>query len=121
MSFDLRDYIENDVLVFELSGDLSRIEINTEMLNTTRPLMRSINLRLVLFDFRNVERRMSVGDAFYFVRDMPAVENFFRCALLESCSQQEFSKFYEATARNAGHHIRIFFDRDKAMEWLRSG
>lgn len=120
MVYDVRYWADDDVLVIELSGDLSRIEDNQNLLtNITRPLLQEVGLRRVLFDFSKVSGRMEVGDAFFFARSLPAVDKRFRCALLEGPVMKEYAKFYEATARNSGHDIRVFCDRDTAYAWLR--
>lgn len=119
MSFQLRHYVEEDILVIEVKGSLGLQESSRLMLEQARALVREIGMRCVLFDMRNVSDRLAMGDAFYFVRSMPPVEKFIRSALLEPPECHDYGLFFEATARNAGHGLRVFYDRATALNWLR--
>jgi hypothetical protein len=120
MSFEVRHHIEEDVLIIEISGDLGTFEASERMLLRNRALMKACGKTRVLFDMSGVMKRLEVGDAFFFVRAMPALGKSYRCALLERPQDREYCLFYEATAKNAGHGFKIFFDRSQALLWLRS-
>ncbi|WP_022661184.1 hypothetical protein [Paucidesulfovibrio longus] len=120
MRFEVRHHIEENVLVIEVSGDLSTYAASERLLEENRALMRASGKTRVLIDMGSVEKRLEVGDAFFFVRNVPALEKHYRCAFLDRPAYRDYSLYYEATAKNAGHDFKVFFDRSEALQWLRS-
>jgi hypothetical protein len=76
-------------------------------------------LKNVLVDVRALKGRLGIMDTYSIVRN-PSEKPSMNCALVDLPAHEEYIKFLETTAINAGHSLRCFTDIDAARAWLNS-
>lgn len=79
-------------------------------------------MRKVLADIRLLKGRLSSGETYFLVRDLPVKPTpvGIRTAILETKERRDYADFLETTSKNADVHLRCFVDREEAISWLRS-
>jgi hypothetical protein len=119
--FDVNGSLEGDVLVVRFSGH-STAENARAMARRYFDVILASGRKKVLADLRSLSGRLSTGETYFLLRDLPVkpVPRGIRTAILESEDQSKFATFLETTANNAGLGIRCFFDREKALAWLQA-
>jgi len=118
--FDVQGKIDGDILVATFSGRSTR-ENSRELARRYLDLVKASGLKKVLADLRGLEERLSAGETYFLMRDLPSkpIPHDIKTAVLEAERWREYAAFFESTSVNAGVALRCFFDRDAAMAWLR--
>lgn len=119
--FDVTGSLEGDVLVVRFSGR-STADNARAMARRYFDVLLASGKKKVLADLRALKGRLSSGETYFLLRDLPVkpTPRGIRTAILESGDQSKFATFFETTANNAGLGIKCFFDREKALAWLQS-
>jgi hypothetical protein len=119
--FDITGALEGEVLVVRFSGH-STPENSRAMARRYFDVILASGRKKVLADLRSLNGRLSTGETYFLLRDLPVkpVPRGIRTAILESEDQSKFATFLETTANNAGLGIRCFSDREKALAWLQA-
>jgi len=119
--FDLAARTEGDILVITFSGR-STARNSRAMVARYFDIALASGKRKVLADIRQLQGRLSAGETFMLVHDLPlggAVAGL-ATAILESEAQREYGDFLETVLVNAGARVRCVPDRDEALSWLRA-
>lgn len=118
--FDIRAARDGDVLVAVFSGE-SNARNSREMARRYLELLKASGLKKVLADLSALEGRLSAGETYFLLRDLPLkpVPHDVKTAVLEDERWREYASFFESTSANAGVPLRCFFDRAAALAWLR--
>lgn len=74
----------------------------------------------VLIDFREIEGRLALADAFNSVVRFPPEQRSRKTALLDREENLRVLSFLEMTAQNRGIPLRWFRTKEEAIVWLRS-
>lgn len=119
--FALASSVEGDVVVVTFSGRSS--EKNAQAMTTRYfEIVRASGRKKVLADIRQLQGRLSAGETFLLVHQLPqhSIPADFRTAIVESDQRRAFAKFLEDVLVNAGARVRCLLDRDEALAWLRA-
>lgn len=73
----------------------------------------------ILVDIRSLRGRLGIMDTYSFVRT-PYEKPNVNCAVVDIPENQQYIKFLEDTAVNAGLSLRCFIDIDAARVWLKN-
>ena len=78
----------------------------------------------LLYDITNVSLSVGITDAYFYPRDTANLyEDFIhrknKAAIIYK-ADNEFLEFFETTAQNTGVNIKLFRNREEAIEWLSS-
>jgi len=119
--FDITGTPDGDILVVRFSGR-STAENARAMARRYFDVLLASGKKKVLADLRSLNGRLSTGETYFLLRDLPVkpTPRGIKTAILESEDQSKFANFFETTANNAGLGIKCFFDREKALAWLQS-
>jgi len=73
-----------------------------------------------LIDTRGVNVKQSITDIYYLGEQLEKLgfKRRYRLALLHS-RNKDLDQFFETTAHNRGHQIRLFDEEKDALEWLK--
>lgn len=76
----------------------------------------------LLYDVTNVSLGVGIFDAYFFPRDMENIyedstHRYGKAAIIYK-ADKEFWEFFETTSRNAGLDVKLFRQREDAIEWL---
>jgi hypothetical protein len=76
----------------------------------------------VLADIRKLKGRLSAGETYFLVRDLPVKPTpvDIKTAVVETKERCGYGEFLETTSANAGVHLTCFVDREEALSWLRA-
>ena len=119
--YGLASSVDGDVVVVTFSGRST--EKNAQAMTTRYfELVRASGMNRALADIRQLQGRLSVGETFLLVQELPlhSLPAGFRTAILESESQRTYARFLEDVLVNAGARVRCVLDRDEALAWLRA-
>lgn len=74
----------------------------------------------VMFDFREVVVKVSILETYEFPRSAYPIDLFrIKSVHLANKNDEEFWSFAETTFKNAGVNVKVFYDKSKAMDWLK--
>ncbi len=77
--------------------------------------------KLILNDMREAELNLATVDIYYLpgMLDAAGLDRSWKRAIIAT-NQLEDYRFFETVARNRGYQVRVFTEKNKAMNWLRS-
>lgn len=115
---DMVSHILDDILVFTFSGNYQRGD-EDEILEQYFAAIRANSPKKVLADCRGLVGRQSMADTYFQARDIPP--DYYRfTAVVERAEYKNSAVFQDLAFRNAGHYnLKVFFDYDEALGWLR--
>ncbi len=118
--FDITSSLDGDVLIVTFTGR-STIENAHAMTKRYFEIVLGTGTKKVLADIRLLKERLSVGETYFLVRDLPVKPTpmDIKTAVVETKERLRFGEFLETTSANAGVHLRCFVDREEALSWLR--
>jgi hypothetical protein len=119
--FDLASSVDGDVLIVTFMGQSTAANARAM---TTRyfQIVRDSGKKQVLADIRQLKGRLSVGETYLLIRDLPmtSLPVDISTAILETERQRAYADFLETTATNAGVRVKCMVDRAQALAWLRA-
>ena len=113
---------KKDYLIFKLEGVRSR-KTNALVAKAIRDTCSEGACQRVLVDALALENRLGVLDAHAGpTTDFPkdATSKRIKVAVLDRREFEQGFRFFETVARNAGYFLRVFVDRNAALQWLLS-
>ena len=122
MPFQCSIIDKTDYLIFKLDGIRTR-KTNAQVAEAIRNTCSEDTCQRVLVDAIDLESRLGVLDAHAGpTTDFPndVVSKRIKVAVLDRREFEQGFRFFETVARNAGYFLRVFVDRDEALEWLLS-
>lgn len=119
--FDLASSLEGDILIVTFLGQSTAANARA-MTSRYFEIVLDSGKKKVLADIRRLKGRLSVGETYLLVRELPlrSVPVDISTAILETEEQRAFADFLETTANNASMHVKCSVDRDEALAWLRA-
>ena len=106
------------ILEINITGEVTKSSMDQLAVETAVIIIES-GLKNVLVDVRALKGRLGIMDTYSFVRS-PAEKPKVKGALVDLPQHEEYLKFLETTARNAGLSLKCFIDIDAARAWLKS-
>jgi hypothetical protein len=121
MDFDITSSQDGDVLIVTFSGQ-STVENAHAMTKRYFEIVLASGTKKVLADIRPLKGRVSAGETYFLVRDLPVKPTpvGIKTAVVETKERRGYGEFLETTAANAGVYLRCFVDREEALSWLRA-
>jgi hypothetical protein len=121
MDFDITSSLDGDVLIVTFTGR-STNENAHAMTKRYFEIVLGAGAKKVLADIRPLQGRLSAGETYFLVRDLPIKPTpvGIKTAVVETKERCGYGGFLETTSANAGVHLRCFVDREEALSWLRS-
>ena len=107
-------------LIFKLEGVRTR-KTNAQVAEAIRDTCTEDTCQRVLVDALALENRLGILDAHAGpTTDFPndVVSKRIKVAVLDRREFEQSFRFFETVARNAGYFLRVFVDRDEALNWL---
>jgi hypothetical protein len=119
--FEIAGSALGDILVLTFTGR-STPQNAAAMTRRYFELLLASGRKKVLADIRPLQGRLSAGQTYFLVRDLPVkpVPADIQTAVVEAGGNREYAAFLEATAANAGVALKSFLDYDEAIAWLRT-
>lgn len=118
--FDLASRIDGDMVVVTFSGRST--ERNSRAMTARYfEIVLASGKRKVLADIRQLEGRLSAGETFMLVHELPLGRSAagLATAILETEAQRAYADFLETVLVNAGATVRCTVDHAAAVAWLR--
>jgi hypothetical protein len=117
------DIIENYKVIFvKVSGILNVQEVAL-MGKTIRLKAKELNYK-ILFDFTHTKNKISTAEAyFWFTNHYDKIDMKLRYIPTAHISNEEdksFFYFFETTCYNKCIKVKMFMEKEKALEWLKS-
>jgi len=121
MDFDITSALDGDVLIVTFTGRSTEKNARAMMKRYFEIVLGS-GTKKVLADIRPLQGRLSTGETYFLVRDLPVKPTpaGIRTAVLETKEKREYAAFLETTSDNAGVFLKCFVDREEALAWLRA-
>jgi hypothetical protein len=121
MDFDITSSLDGDVLIVTFTGR-STVENAHAMTKRYFEIVLGAGAKKVLADIRPLQGRLSAGETYFLVRDLPVrpTPAGIKTAVIETKERRGYGEFLETTAANAGVHLRCFVDREEGLSWLRA-
>lgn len=119
MDYSLTSALQDDILIITFHGRAANTNVSAMVDDYLKIISESLAQK-VLTDIRNVEGRASFGSLYITLESLPQNQRrVFRNAIVDVEKDREFGEFMETTSANAGVHLRLFFDYEEALKWLR--
>ena len=115
--YQISSSIHQDILELVLTGE-ETAGSSGQMKSDIDNLILKHNIRNVIVDVRALKGRLSVIDTYQRVRTYDPNIRKFHLALVDLPENEEYQRFHETTAINAGLRFKYFTDIDKAKAWL---
>jgi hypothetical protein len=117
--FDIRSSPDGDILVVTFTGESTQ-DNAAAMTKRYFEIVLASGFKRVLADIRLLKGRLSEGNTFFLLRDLPVKPPpaGIKTAILETEEEREYARFLETTAANAGVYFRCFVDHKDAISWL---
>ena len=115
--YQISSSIHQDILELVLTGE-ETAGSSGQMKSDIDNLILKHNIRNVIVDVRALKGRLSVIDTYQRVRTYDPDIRKFHLALVDLPENEEYQRFHETTAINAGLRFKYFTDIDKAKAWL---
>jgi len=117
--FDIRGMPQGEVLALDFTG-ASTSQNADAMTRRYFNIVLASGMKKVLVDIRALKGRLSDGQTFFLLRELPVKPTppDIQTAIVESQENRAYGDFLETTAVNAGVPLRCFFDRAEALAWL---
>ncbi|MFO8009651.1 MAG: hypothetical protein R6U89_02450 [Dehalococcoidia bacterium] len=121
MSYNLYVHSESDYLYIKLYGE-ARSSQAQEITSKVFEERLKYEHKKMIIDIRELSVPRQIVNAFHLVRSypLPSSKAFWKTAVVERQENSQYSSFFENAARNQGHLLAVFYDREKAVEWLRN-
>ncbi len=121
MDFDVTSSPDGDILVVAFTGQSSEKNAHA-MTKRYFEIVLGSGMKKVLADIRLLHGRLSTGETYFLVRDLPVkpTPRGIKTAILETKERRNYADFLETTSMNADVHLRCFVDREEAISWLRT-
>ena len=115
--YQISSSIHQDILELVLTGE-ETAGSSGQMKSDIDNLILKHNIRNVIVDVRALKGRLSVIDTYQRVRTYDPNIRKFHLALVDLPENEEYQKFHETTAINAGLRFKFFTGIEKAKAWL---
>ena len=115
--YQISSSIHQDILELVLTGE-ETAGGSEQMKSDIDGIILKENIKNVIVDVRALKGRLSVIDTYQRVRTYDPNIRKFHLALVDLPENEEYQKFHETTAINAGLRFKFFTDIDKAKAWL---
>jgi hypothetical protein len=119
MEHNIKMHESGEFFITAVSGTIT-VTDSTKYINNAREFSEKHNVDLTLFDARNAINGSTVIDNYNFAyKDniLQEIDKTKKMAIL--ISEDDKSHDFALTAvKNAGYNIEVFYDFDKAVEWL---
>lgn len=124
VAYRLTMHVDQDVLRVETEGTRS-LEAVTAIANDILRECRQKSISDVLVDVKALRGRLSTVDSFElsdtFFETIREQNVLRRCAIVDRVESEGRSKvFLEVASMNRNYPLRIFRDKEKALDWLRN-
>ena len=121
MPYDVAYVEDADYVAGTLTGDISQQELTAARVEINAQLTAH-NCKRLLVDATTVSRTLSIFDDFEFTAqhqtELPLGTSH---AVVIRPEHQEHMQFVEIVAQNRCVNLRLFMDRDRAIQWLLDG
>lgn len=119
MSYTLTHAFDGDILVITFHGRSTAGNARAIVDDYLR-IISETSSKKVLTDIRDIEGRVSFGSLYFIMGNLPkerrrVVSN----AIVDIEKHRRFDEFLETTSATAGVYLRMFYDYDEALKWLR--
>ncbi len=121
MKYELSYDAERDVIAGRVSGDLDPVEVR-QMAAEFAKLARSHGCRRLMNDLREADTSYSalhIHTMPKMVHEHGGISSCWRALVVPE--DPEALSFLESVAQTIGETVRVFTDRESAMEWLSGG
>ena len=115
--YQISSSIHQDILELVLTGE-ETAGGSEQMKSDIDGIILKHNIKNVVIDVRALKGRLSVIDTYQRVRTYDPDIRKFHLALVDLPENEEYQRFHETTAINAGLRFKYFTDIDKAKAWL---
>ncbi len=115
--YQISSSIHQDILEIVLTGE-ETAGGSEQMKSDIDGIILKENIKNVIVDVRALKGRLSVIDTYQRVRTYDPDIRKFHLALVDLPENEEYQRFHETTAINAGLRFKYFTDIDKAKAWL---
>ena len=115
--YQISSSIHQDILELVLTGE-ETAGGSEQMKSDIDGIILKENIKNVIVDVRALKGRLSVIDTYQRVRTYDPDIRKFHLALVDLPENEEYQRFHETTAINAGLRFKYFTDIDKAKAWL---
>jgi len=115
--YQISSSIHQDILEIVLTGE-ETAGGSEQMKSDIDGIILKHNIKNVVIDVRALKGRLSVIDTYQRVRTYDPDIRKFHLALVDLPENEEYQRFHETTAINAGLRFKYFTDIDKAKAWL---
>lgn len=120
MAWSLQLHADQQYVEACYTGIVSRSELEISAQDTVK-LCRSNGVVRVLVDSRGMIGGHSLGDLYFLSDWLISIKAYrLREAVLlpQAAAASEHARFWESTCTNRGLTVRVFSDRETALEWL---
>ena len=115
--YQISSSIHQDILEIVLTGE-ETAGGSEQMKSDIDGIILKENIKNVIVDVRALKGRLSVIDTYQRVRTYDPDIRKFHLALVDLPENEEYQRFHETTAINAGLRFKFFTDIEKAKAWL---
>lgn len=115
--YQISSSIHQDILELVLTGE-ETAGGSEQMKSDIDGIILKENIKNVIVDVRALKGRLSVIDTYQRVRTYDPDIRKFHLALVDLPENEEYQRFHETTAINAGLRFKFFTDIEKAKAWL---
>ncbi len=121
MGYHLDVHSESDYLYIKLYGE-ARSSQAQEITGKVFEERLKYEHKKLLIDIRELSAPRQIVNAFHLVRSypLPSSKAFWKTAVVDRKENTQYSNFFENAARNQGHFLAVFYDREQAVEWLQN-
>jgi hypothetical protein len=120
MDVEIKSDVQDDILVVTFSGQVTDGNVHALIKRYFEVALGS-GLKRILVDLRPLEGRLSLGNTYFVIRELPApVPPDVTTALVENKRFRKNGEFLQVALKNVGINLRLFLDYDEAFAWLRS-
>ena len=121
MDFDIASSLDGDVLIVTFTGQSTAKNAHA-MTRRYFEVVLGSGMKKVLVDIRLLIGRLSVGETYLLVRDLPVkpTPTGIKTAIVDTKEGRGYANFLETTSENAGVRFRCFVERAEALSWLRA-
>ncbi|MEM7102841.1 MAG: hypothetical protein AAF502_06925 [Bacteroidota bacterium] len=111
----------NQIVIVLAKGFFS-VEEGCKIVTTARTLAHKHKFN-ILYDARLVEMKLKLTDWFYLPRTLPVFKDAearkIKVGILASETNKDMEfEFIENVSNNLGFNLKLFYDRDQALQWL---
>jgi hypothetical protein len=118
-TYDISSAVNKDTLEIIIKGELPDSEhdyLTCEVIDT----IKTNSINRVLIDVSALKGRSSITETYSLVRNYPPHIYRIYFAMVNTNGLDEYERFHETTALNAGMQVKWFTCLDSARKWINS-